>query len=55
VIETSKEKNTLLSRYYILNTLLNEFKSSNVFEFYIFYTGHGHTNGDLAPETTENP
>ena len=55
VIETSQDKDTLLSRDYIINILHNEFRRSKISEFYIFYSGHGHTNGDWAPETIEYP
>ena len=46
-IETSNECKTLLSWTFITNWLSNKFKHATK-DVYLFYTGHGHQNGDWA-------
>ena len=49
-IETSNECGTLLPWTFITNWLGNKFKHATK-DVYLFYTGHGHLNGDWAIET----
>ena len=49
-ILTSRDCKTLLSKSYIENWLLTKFMHATG-DIYLFYTGHGHANGDWAVET----
>lgn len=49
-IISSRDCETLLSKNYISKWLLNKFKYA-IADIYLFYTGHGHPNGDWAIET----
>jgi hypothetical protein len=44
----------LLSIDYIKSWLKKYFRQATKHCF-LFYTGHGHNNGNLAAETTQNP
>lgn len=53
-ILSSRECKTLLPKSYIENWLLTKFTQTTG-DIYLFYTGHGHDNGDWAVETLEKP
>jgi hypothetical protein len=45
--QTSKFLGQLLSRKTIVNWLANSFKRG-IYDIYLFYSGHGHRNGNWA-------
>ena len=46
-IVTSRDGKILLSKTYIINWLQGKFNSTTK-DIFLFYTGHGHYNGDWA-------